>query len=139
MRRYVHETTTPLSPDRLYLAITDIYRWPEWDGELEATALQAPVRAGARFTLKPKGGPKVSMLVEEADPPHRFTDVALLPLPRMRTSHVFTAAIDGTVVRISIEVSGPLTFLWDRIIARKQAAGAEMQSRRFLAFAQAET
>ena len=37
MRRYTHEITTTLPPGRLFRAIADIARWPEWDGELEST------------------------------------------------------------------------------------------------------
>jgi hypothetical protein len=59
MRRYMYETTVSTTPDRLYLAIADISRWPEWDDELERTMLRVPVKTGSAFTLKPKGTPKV--------------------------------------------------------------------------------
>jgi hypothetical protein len=78
------------------------------------------------------------MRVEVADAPRRFADVALLPLARMRTMHEFIPSGAATTVRVTIEVSGPLAFLWDRIVARKQAAGAEAQTRRFVAFAEAQ-
>lgn len=136
MRRYTYEITTTLPPDRLFRAIADIARWPEWDSELESTTVIDPVREGARFALKPKGGPKVSMLIETAKSPERFVDVALLPLARMRTAHEFTVREGGATVRTTIEIQGPLAFFWDRIVARKQAAGAEMQARNFLAFAE---
>ena len=136
MRRYTHETITALQPAQLFRAIADIGRWPEWDRELEATTIDGPVRDGARFTLKPNGGPEVAMLVEAADAPGRFADVALLPLARLRTVHEFTACGAGTAVRTTIEVTGPLAFLWDRIVVRKQAASAEAQTKAFLAFAE---
>ena len=139
MRRYVHETETALPPDTLFRAIAAIDRWPDWDAELEAVAIDEPVRAGARFSLKPKGGPKVRMRIEIAEAPNQFVDVALLPFARMRTSHSFTAAGKGAIVRVVIEVWGPLAFLWDRVVARKQADGAEAQTRRFLAFAQSQS
>lgn len=135
MRRYTYMTTTELLPVDLYSAITDIRNWPQWDKDLEATSLEEAVRPGTRFSLKPKNGPKVQMRVELAAPPHRFTDVALLPLARMRTSHRFTAEGDQTRVETVIEIWGPLAFLWDKIIARKQALGAENQARSFLAYA----
>jgi hypothetical protein len=53
----------------------------------------------------------------------------------MRTSHFFTPDAAGTRVDVRIEVWGPLGFLWDRVVARKQAAGVADQTRAFLAFA----
>lgn len=136
MRRYSYETNTAVSADRLFRAKTDILHWSEWDSELEATALDAPLAAGSPFMLKPKGGPKVSMRIEEVDAPRRFVDMALLPLAKMRTSTEFLPSADGTRIRIVIEVFGPLAFLWDRIVARKLAADCEQQTRAFIVAAE---
>lgn len=136
MRRYVHETRCATEPGRLYQAITDIGRWPEWGGDLEWARIGTPARTGASFFLKPKGGPKVAMLIEEAEAPCRFVDLAKLPLARMRTSHEFARVGSETIVTIVIEVFGPLAFLWDRIIARPQAADTAPQTQRLIAFAE---
>jgi hypothetical protein len=137
MRRYTYETRCSTAPDRLYRAITDIGRWPEWGGDLEWAKIEAPATRGAPFTLKPKGGPAVAMLVEEAAPPGRFIDLAKLPLARMRTSHEFKLVGHETLITIVIEVFGPLAFLWDRIIARQQATDTPRQTQRLIAFAEA--
>jgi Polyketide cyclase / dehydrase and lipid transport len=136
MRRYSYETNTAVSADRLFRAKTDIQHWPDWDDELEATAFDAPLAAGSPFMLKPKGGPKVSMRIEEVEAPRRFVDMALLPLAKMRTSTEFLPSADGTRIHIVIEVFGPLAFLWDRIVARKLAADCEQQTRAFIVAAE---
>lgn len=136
MKRYSYTTMTALPPQRLYHAITDINRWPVWDGELEATAHDGRLEAGAAFMLKPKGGPKVSMTIETAQFPARFIDISHLPMAKMRTSHSFTPEAAGTRVDITIEIWGPLAFLWDRVIVRKLAAGTAGQTRAFLAYAE---
>src|SRR5215218_9486477 len=125
MRRYVQETLVPTPVTALYRALTDIARWPQWDPELAATEAPASLSRGAPFSLTPRGGPRVRMVVEEASAPGAFTDVAHLPLARMRTRHELLACAEGTRVRVVIEVSGPLAFLWDRVVARKQAQGCE--------------
>lgn len=137
MKTYTYETTTATPAGKLYRAITAISRWSEWDPEIEATSHDGVVKPSARFTLKPKGGPLVKLAILEAKEPSRFVDVAFLPLARMRTSHVFTPTVEGTRIAVTIEIGGVLGFLWDRIVARGQAAGAEEQTRRFIAFAQA--
>ena len=137
MRRHVYQTRCSTDPERLYRALADIRRWPDWDGDLEWTRIDGPVATGARFSLKPRGGPKVAMRIEAAQAPHRFVDVASLPLARMRTVHEFAAGERETLVTIVIEVFGPLAFLWDRLVARKQTAGTPGQTQRLIAFAEA--
>jgi Polyketide cyclase / dehydrase and lipid transport len=136
MKTYRHETTTTLPAHALYRAITAIERWPEWDHELARTEHKSAVAAGSPFMLQPKGGPRVKMEITAADEPRRFADVAHLPLAKMRTDHVFEEGDGETRMILTIVVSGPLAFLWDRVIARKQAAGAEDHARVFFAFAE---
>jgi hypothetical protein len=136
MRRYSYETNTVVSAEKLFRAKTDILRWPEWDNELDATALDAPLAVGSPFMLKPRGGPKVSMRIEALEAPRRFVDLALLPLAKMRTSTEFLPSAGGTRIRVVIEVFGPLAFLWDRVVARKLAADCEQQTRAFVTAAE---
>ena len=139
MRRYSYETETAVSAEKLFRAKTDIAHWPDWDSELETTSFDAPLRAGSPFMLKPKGGPKVAMRIEEIESPRRFVDLAFLPLAKMRTATEFEPSAAGTRIRVVIEVFGPLAFLWDRIVARKRAADCEQQTRQFVAAAQARS
>jgi uncharacterized protein YndB with AHSA1/START domain len=129
MRRYVHETVVQISPAKLFEAIVDIRNWPVWDSGIESTEHDGRLEPGARFSLKPKGGPTVSMSVETAEAPSRFVDVCHLPLAKMRTVHEFLEARDGSLVRVTIEGFGPLGFLWNRLVARKQACDSAAQVR----------
>ena len=134
--RHTHETIVDASPEQLFAAITNLRRWPEWDAELVFNEPDGtPLAPGSRFTLKPKGGPKVAMQVADLEDPRRFADVALLPLGRIRTTHEFTPTADGTQVRVSIETTGWLAFLWERLVARKLAGGTPHQTRVFAKFA----
>jgi hypothetical protein len=135
MRTYSYSTSTHLPAQLLYRAIADINRWPQWDDDLSATCIKGPAIEGARFTLTPKGGPRVSMEIEEASAPFRFVDISHLPLAKMRTTHAFTTTGAQTRIDVVIEVWGFLGWLWDRIVARKQAAGAAAQTLKFVAFA----
>jgi hypothetical protein len=137
MKTYRYQTTTSVRASKLYDAITDIAGWKDWDPDIEGAEHDGALAPGSRFRLKPKGGPEVAMEIVEASAPTRFVDVARLPLARMRTGHDFRETGDGTVVTVTIEVGGPLGFLWDRIVARAQAEGAAEQTRRFIAFAAA--
>ncbi len=135
--RHLHETHVVATPAQLFAAITDLRRWPEWDPELVSNEHDGtPLAVGSRFTLRPKGGPKVAMQVAALDEPRRFADVALLPLARIRTIHEFEPEqAGGTRVRVIIETTGPLAFLWERLVARKLAKDAAPHTQAFAEFA----
>jgi hypothetical protein len=134
------EFRTDLAPEALYRAIVQVRRWPEWDHALAAIDCGvAEATLGTRFRLTPRGGPSVAMLVEAAQPPHLFSDAALLPLARMRTRHLFSRQPDGsTLIRVELETSGLLALLWDRLIARRQIEGAAAQAQALADFARAQ-
>jgi len=132
--RHHHETTSPLPPEALFDATLDFARWPDWDPGLEWVRLgEGPVVPGHRFALKPKDGPKVAMTLEAAERPYRLVDLAHLPLAVIRTFHEFEPDRRGSRVRVTIETSGPLAFLWDRILARKLIQDTEPQLQRLTA------
>jgi Polyketide cyclase / dehydrase and lipid transport len=133
MRRYSYETETAVSAEKLFRAKIDLAHWPDWDSELETTSFDGPLWVGSPFILKPKSGPKVAMRIEQVEAPRRFVDLAFLPLATMRTSTELPPCAAGTRIRVVIEVFGPLAFLWDRIVARKLAAGCEHQTTQFVA------
>lgn len=136
MKRYTYSIPTDVPATILYRALTDIERWPIWDSEIESIHHAGKLTPGTRFTLKPKGGPHIAMRIVEATEPTRFVDLARLPLAKMRTSHVFASHPDGgTTIDICIEIFGPLGFLWDRLVARKQAAGLAEHTQAFVSFA----
>jgi ligand-binding SRPBCC domain-containing protein len=136
MKTYSFQAKTALPPDALYRAITAIERWPEWDHELKSTEHSGPLKAGTTFFLTPKGGPQVKMEITAAERPCRFGDVAHLPFAAMHTDHRFEQDGGRTLMTVTISVSGPLAFVWDRLVARKQAAGAAEHARAFLEFAE---
>ncbi len=136
MKTYRFETITALPASALYSTITAIERWPEWDHELDCTEHKGMMAAGSLFMLRPKGGPKVKMEITAADEPRRFSDMAHLPLAKMRTDHLFEEKNGATLMTLIITISGPLAFFWDHIIARKQAAGSAEHAKAFFAYAE---
>src|SRR5262245_53413972 len=135
MKQYVDETFVAAAAEPVYQALLDVAHWPEWDDELERVTIAGPAVAGAAFTLRPRGGPDVRMKIVTADPARRFVDCALLLLARIETTHELLPQAGGTLVRSIITVSGPLGFLWDRLVVRKLAAGAHAQALRLGSYA----
>ncbi|HEX7928088.1 MAG TPA: SRPBCC family protein [bacterium] len=135
MYRYVHESRTTVAPETLWSAKKDLARWPEFDAGLESVTPKGPFQRGTEFTLRPQGGPNVRMTIESAEAPRRFADVAHLFLAKMRTATEFTKTNGDTVVRVTIEVFGPLAFFWNLVLARKLAAESAAQTQAFIRYA----
>jgi hypothetical protein len=93
--------------------------WPEWSLDVEWVRLDGPFAQGATGTLKPKGGPKVRFVVESLVQDKEFVDVSRLAGARLIFAHHITeAAGGGCTVHVQISMSGPLAFLWNRILGK---------------------
>ena len=129
-----YEITTDLTPVALYRAIADINTWSKWDSGLEYTHLEGPAKPGAPFVLKPRGGPKVKMTIDELRP-HVLVDTAHLLGAKMRTTHEYKASGGRTTIHFRVEVWGPLGFFWRKVVGEGQIKGAPAQLAAFVAYA----
>ena len=136
MPRHIHEFTLDIDRDRLFRALADLKRWPEWDDDIEAVEHEGAPDAGSRFTLRLKDGSAVTLTVAAIEPPSIFVDQAKLPLARMQSRHELLPAEGGrTRLRHVITLSGPLAWLWDRLVAPKIVEGLPRQTERMAAHA----
>ena len=134
---HIHECLLDIDRERLFQALTDLKRWPAWDDDILAVDCDTPVSTGTRFVLRLKDGSAVALRVEALEAPALFADRAMLPLARMRSRHELRPAEGGrTRLRHVIQTSGPLAWLWDRLVARKIAAGLQNQAERMADYAQ---
>jgi hypothetical protein len=122
-----YETTTDVAAEKLFESISDINNWNKWDSGLEFTRLEGAVVQGANFLLKPKGGPIVQMTIDEVRP-YRLVDTAHLFLSKMRTSHEYLQNGNQTTIRLTIEIWGPLSFFWRKVVAENQIKEASAQT-----------
>jgi hypothetical protein len=105
----------------------DVDPWHRWDRDIEYARLLDPFAPRARFVLKPRGGPRVSLRFERVEPLQGYTDVVRFPLARMYGIHDMEETPEGLKLRICIRIEGPLSFLWRRLVAEKVAAEAPTQ------------
>jgi uncharacterized membrane protein len=88
--------------------------------------LDGPFAQGATGTLKPKGGPKVPFVVESLVPDKEFVDVSRLAGARLTFAHhVSEAPGGGCTVHVQISMSGPLAFVWNRILGKGLRASVQ--------------
>ncbi|MBV8254096.1 MAG: SRPBCC family protein [Chitinophaga sp.] len=112
-------TSSAVTKEQLWRLYEDVNNWPSWDDELEATDLKGAFEKGNHFMLKPKGGPKVKVVLVDVQPNKRFTDVTLFPLAKMYDEHIFEETPEGLRVTNTLKVTGLLGFLWVKLVAKQ--------------------
>jgi hypothetical protein len=131
MWRHHFEQTTDMTAEAIWPVLADVARWGEVDHNIDRIVITQPPGPGVPFTLKPRGGPTLSFVIGEFEPPAIYSDVCAMPLARMTTKHELIAGAT-TVMKVTIEITGPLAFLWGRLVGRKHAAGLPAQTARIL-------
>lgn len=132
------ESRSELTPAQLWTILADVAGWPAIDVNIARLELDEPPRAGTRFMLQPKGGPRLHFTIGAFDAPHRYADICHLPGARMTTEHTLYSMMDGgTRIVVRIRIEGPLAWCWGWLVGRKHAAGLPAQTARFIAAAAA--
>ena len=111
--------TSSAPPAAFFDRWADMATWPEWNLDTEGVRLDGPFRQGATGTLKPKGGPNVRFVVESLVQDKEFVDVSRLMGARLVFSHQVTETPGGgCTVRVQVSMSGPLAWLWNRVLGK---------------------
>jgi hypothetical protein len=111
-------------PSAIFERWADVATWPQWNTDTEWVRLDGAFTQGGTGLLKPKGGPKVRFLIEKLTETE-FVDVSRLAGARLTFSHRVTPTTDGCVVDVAITMSGPLGWLWNRILGKGLAAAVQ--------------
>src|SRR3954470_3706174 len=93
-------TTSKAPPAEFFARWADMETWPEWNADTEWVRLDGPFETGSTGVLKPKGGPKVSFVIEKLDE-REFVDVSKLVGARLTFAHHIESTAAGTEVTVS--------------------------------------
>lgn len=109
--------------EALWRIATDIDNWPTWHEDLAYCKLQGTFSVGNYFILKPKGGPNIKIRLTEVINNRKFTDCTKFFGAKMYDTHEFEQIAEGKV-RLSskLVVTGPLKWLWIKLVAKNVAA-----------------
>jgi len=114
---------------------SDVDHWPDWQDDVAYTQLHGAFQAGTFFTFQPKGGPKLRLELVKVEKNRSFTDLTRFPLARMYGIHEFLDHKDGIELRTTMQVSGPLAFVWRRLVAQNIVKDLPKQTARVVEFA----
>jgi hypothetical protein len=108
--------------EAVFRRYADVQSWPDWDSEVAAVDLPQGLVPGATGWLKPRRGPRASLVVTEVEQDRSFTIQSRLPLCEMRFGHSLLAQGDITTARHWVSFVGPLAPLFRHLIGRSIAA-----------------
>lgn len=84
------------------------------------------------WLLKPKGGPRVKIKLIDVEQGRSFTDLACFLFGKMYSIHHLTQNEDGVTMSHTVRITGPLSFLWWKLVGQKVADGMEEQTKKIL-------
>jgi len=131
--------TSSAPPEAFFARWADMRTWPEWDEAVAWARLDGPFAAGSTGVLKPKGGPKVSFVIETLEHGSEFTDISSLPGASLRIRHLVSVEDSWTRVDIEVSIEGPLAWLWRRAIGKGIATSTPEGLAKLVAVAETDT
>lgn len=100
---------------------TDINNWPIWHDDLDYCKLDGDFVVGNHFMLKPKGVRPVKILLTAINDGYSFTDCTSFIGAKMYDTHAMEETPDGLKLTNHMVVTGPLKWLWIKLVAQHVA------------------
>lgn len=120
-RREYAKVFQGISSQEVWKQWVDIDAWPKWHDDLEFCKLKGSFQVGSFFTLKPRGIPAVQIEITSIDPGRSFTDLTRFPGAKMFDTHSLRELDGGLEISNTLEMKGPLSFLWFFLVGRNVA------------------
>ncbi len=119
--RTFNKTYTKIRKEDIWSLWTDINNWPKWHDDLDYCRLEGDFKVGNHFILKPKGVRPVKILITEIIDGKKFTDCTIFPGAKMYDTHAIEETSEGLTLSNTMVVTGPLKWLWIKLVAQKVA------------------
>lgn len=124
-----------LSKEAAWSVWTDVNNWGEWHNDLDHCKMEGDFVVGNHFMLKPTGAKAVKIDLIEITPGVSFTDCTSFPGAKMYDTHILKEVDGGLLLKNKIVVTGPLKWLWVKIVAEHVAKTVPDDLERFVSLA----
>jgi hypothetical protein len=119
-------------PEQVWKVWSDVNQWHAWQPDIEYARLDGEFATGKTFRFRPKGGPELGIELTEVKPLAGYADLTRFPGARMLDAHEIVDHCDRIEIKNTLTVTGPLGFLWRKLVAEGVAASIEDQTRRMI-------
>jgi hypothetical protein len=117
-----HSKTYPgLKREDIWRLWVDVNTWDRWDPDIEYGKITEPFAVGSHFIFKPKGMGEVKLTLVEVEPLQKYTDHFRFWGASLFGTHEMEETAEGLKLTTTVKVTGPLTFLWVKLVAQNIA------------------
>ncbi|MEA2502067.1 MAG: hypothetical protein QOD01_2178 [Actinomycetota bacterium] len=118
------------APDEVWMALTDVERWPEWTPSMTRVERldPGPFQVGSTARIKQPRFPAVVWRVTELEPGQSFSWTASGSGVTTLAGHRITPRGDGVEVTLSVRQTGPLAWLAGLITSRLTQRYVQMEA-----------
>ena len=110
-------------PAAVFACWADAAGWARWDPDVKAASMEGPFTVGTTGRITPREGPTMAIRLTRVAPDRAFDAEARLPLCTMRFEHWLEPRGPETLVTHRVAFSGPLAFLFRRLIGPQLVRG----------------
>lgn len=114
---------------------TDINNWPKWHGDLDYCKLIGDFKVGNHFILKPKKMMGVKIKLTNIVEGKSFTDCTSFLGAKMYDTHALEETPTGLKLSNTLIVTGPLKWLWIKLVAKHVAVTIPQETESLVALA----
>jgi hypothetical protein len=114
--------TKEVTKEQMWKLFAEINNWATWDKSIDYAKLEGNFEKGNHFYMRPKGGPKVKLIIHEIIVNKNFTDKTNFPLATMYGEHLLEETSEGLKITCTMKVRGLLSFLWVKLVAKNIVA-----------------
>lgn len=117
---------------------SEIENWPTWSRGVESAEWIPPhseFKTGAVLDMKIKGGPKFKLYITEAKPYTTFIDCTKFWGAQLYNSHELRESDGSLQIDITTTITGPLAWLWCKLIGDRVAKNHPQQTQDLIAMA----
>ncbi len=125
--RTYSKTFKNIKKETIWQLWTDVNNWPTWQEDLDYCKLEGAFSVGNHFMLKPKGVKAFKIELTEIEDERKFTDCTTFFGAKMYDTNELEETKEGLRLTSTLKVTGPLRFLWGKLVAQNVAHSAPQQ------------
>lgn len=97
---------------------SDVNSWAAWHDDLDYCRMEGAFERGNHFMLKPKGVGVVKIVLTDVQDGIGFTDCTTFFGAKMFDMHLMEERDGGVLLSNTVIVTGPLRWLWVKLVAQ---------------------
>lgn len=121
-KQFYSKTFDDVTKESVWKIWRDVNNWQKWHTDIHHCTIHTPFLAGGHFILKSNFSPTTKAKLITVEKNESFTYCISFLGGKMYTTHDMTETPDGLKLTTTLEVSGPLRFIWHKLCAKKIAA-----------------